>query len=93
MGGKQQRYKGVECQSLEKDFEKEVTPEPAKYIVRGYAHVSNSGNALNILIKESDDEKHLMSISKRDLIDLFKYGGNCSVIEYIKMEEKQNGSD
>lgn len=93
MGGRQGGYKGVECQSLEKDIDFDIEKPEPKYIVRGYAHVSNSGNALNILIKESDGKKHLMSVSKRDLIDIFKNGGSCSVIEYVKnLEENENGS-
>ena len=103
MGGRQQGYKGVECQSLEKDDEINTPEKPNNeklYSVRGFAQRSNSGKALNIGIKFPDGSLHLMSIAKSDIIDAFKYGTKCCVIEYNltkeqivkhKQEMKENG--
>lgn len=67
-----------------------------QYIIRGFARVSKSGNALNLIIAESDGN-HLVSISKSDIIDAFKHGSQCCAIEYQltdteRKELKHNGS-
>jgi hypothetical protein len=59
------------------------------YLVRGFVRASKSGKALNITIKESDGELHLLTISKLDIIDAFKQGTQCCAIEYqLSPEEK-----
>ena len=89
MGGKQ---------TLREPKSEEV-PETYKYhpyTVRGFCRPSKSGKALNITLKEADGELHLLTVSKLDIIDAFKNGTQCCVIEYQlspeeKKELKKNG--
>ena len=96
MGGKQAGYKPVECQSLEKDdyeedeiktIHKENNYTPYKVV--GFAHKSNSGKALNVVLKDSNGEKRLITISKSDIIDAFKFGSSPCVIEYELTKEQK----
>lgn len=88
MGGQQTTDK-----NSEEELSRNYNYRP--YIVRGFARISKSGKALNVLIKEADGN-HLISISKSDIIDAFKHGSQCCAIEYqltdIERKELKNGS-
>jgi hypothetical protein len=94
MGGKQSGYKGVEGRSLEKDEEEIKTIHNENnentYKVVGFAHKSNSGKALNVVLKDSTGEKRLITISKSDIIDAFKFGSSPCVIEYNLTKEQKD---
>lgn len=87
MGGKQKT--GATSTNLDEEVP-EIEYKYHPYIVRGFARASKSGKALNITIKESDGELHLLTISKLDILDAFNVGSHCCAIEYqLTKEEKE----
>ena len=75
---KSQGYKGVECQSLVGDVEEKSFDN---YKVVGFCSSSISGNAMNLHIK-LDGKKHIYTISKADIIDMFRHRVQICAIEY-----------
>lgn len=94
MGGKQII---AEIAPIDGTDEKDASYKYHPYKIRGFVRASKSGKALNITLKESDGNLHLITIAKLDIIDAFKNGTQCCAIEYQisdeeKKEMKENGN-
>lgn len=87
MGGKQATAAPVTENDVTSEESQEYKYHP--YKVRGFARASKSGRALNVWIKESDGELHLITIARLDILDAFNHGSQCCAIEYqLSAEEK-----
>jgi hypothetical protein len=90
MGGKQATTDAAPVIAQDDNAGEGQTYKYHPYKVRGFARASKSTRALNITIRESDGELHLLTITKLDILDAFNHGTQCCAIEYqLSDEEKQ----